>query len=455
MVRHGVKVAFYLDTQSLTAIAERAIQSVREAMPDAEIWHLTAIDGFELSADKKLFLDVKGEFAYRQAMVSAELTGDVLFLDVDCIVREDVSSVFEHDFDVCVTTDMRPGAEGIKYNGGVIFCRNPEYWKAIAEACKGLDFCKTSGDWEPIERARGAVADSGKFKLMVLDGETYNYVPSNASDLRGKIMHYRGNRKNWMIPIQGFESGLNTPMRLMIEQAAFNLRRNLPLFIEKKENAGTAIIVGGAPSLKDSIQDLRISKGQIFALNGAHDWLIERGVIPDYHVLLDARDDNVRFVQKPHKDVTYLIAAQCHPSIFDALKGHKVIVWTSCTDSPENDKKLAGHFPGLPIMMVGGGATVGLKTMNLAYLMGYRKFRMYGMDSSYKDGENHAYRQDLNDGESKMTIHAAGRDFICAPWMAKQAQEFQNQYRQLKGLGCRIKVIGDGLIPWIYQQLEA
>lgn len=452
-----MKVAFYLDTPIHKAIAEHAIAAVRKAMPAAEIWHLTTLDGPELSADKCLRLDVKGEFAYRQAAISAELEGDVLFLDVDVVVREDVSHVFADAFDVCVTTDMRPGAPGIKYNGGVIFSRCPDYWRAIAEAGRGMDFYKTTGDWEPIERARGAVADSGQFKLKVLPGEDYNYIPATAGDVRGKITHFRGKRKAWMIPIEGFESGLNTPMSTMIDQAEQNIRRGLPLFIEQPEHHGEALIVGGGPSLKESLPNLRMKRdrgGIVFALNGAHDWLIDRGIIPDFHVLLDAREENVRFVQNPRKEVVYLVAAQCHPAIFEALKGCNVTVWTACCETPEQERALVDKFPGLPLMLVGGGATVGLKTMNLAYLWGFRRIRIYGLDSSYSEGENHAYRQELNDKESRMDIHAAGRDFICAPWMAKQAVEFQRQYKQLTALDCKVRVHGDGLIPHIVRQLE-
>lgn len=457
MVHPPVKVAFYLDTPDLVPLAEKAIAAARQAMPHAEIWHLTTKGGPTLSADHCLRMDVSGEFAYRQAVISAGLDGDVLFLDVDVMLREDVSDVFSQDFDIAVTTDMRPGAEGIKYNGGVIFSRCPEYWRAIAEAGKGMDFYKTPGDWEPIERARGAVADSGRFKLLVLPGEEYNYIPANPQDVRGKLTHYRGKRKAWLFPIEGFKSGLNTPMQTMIEQATENLARDLPLFVEQSEHGMEAIIVGGGPSLADNLANLRFHKGRgavVFALNGTHDWLIERGIVPDFHVMLDARPENARFVGRPHRWVTYLMASQCHPSVFDALEGQHVIVWTACTDAPENDQALAARFPGKPVMLVGGGATVGLKAMNLAYLWGFRRFSLYGFDSSYRGEANHAYRQDLNDRESRMEVHAAGKDFICAPWMAKQTMEFQGQYRQLTSLGCRINVHGDGLLPHVAAQLK-
>lgn len=453
MVRH--KVAVYADREQDKPLAELCIASIREHMPDAEIWHLTTLEGPTVSADQCLRMGVEGPFAYRQAVISGAL-GEALFLDVDVVVKGDVSEVWNEDFDVALATDMKPGAPGIKYNHGVVFVRNPDYWKAVEVAVKNMDFYKVQGDWEPIERTRGEIAET--FNLKVLPGEVYNYIPSNPEDVSGKLVHYRGKRKTWMHPINGFETSLNTPMETMIGQAEQNLHRDLPLMAELEEHAGTALIVGGGPSLAENIGKLRFHKdrgGVIFALNATHDWLIERGIIPDFHVLLDARKDNAAFVRKPHKDVTYLIASQCHPDVFEALEGYSVVMWTACFESFEQEMEFGRKFPGKPIMMVGGGATVGMKAMYIAYLWGFRKLHMFGMDSSYRGDENHAYRQTLNDKESRMTIHAAGRDFVCAPWMAKQAMEFQGQYRQLAGLGCRIKTHGDGLIPWITQQLES
>ena len=451
-----MKVSIYLDYKGAEALAELCIASVRKHMPHAEIWHLTTEDGPELSADKCLRMDIQGTYGYKRNALTSMLEGEVISIDYDVIMQEDISSVFDEDFELGVTVDMKPGGPGIKYNGGVIFSRSQEYWKTIAEIVKDMDFCKTEGDWYPIELACNQLADSGKFKTKVFSSE-YNHVPSSPEDKQGKLIHYRGKRKAWVFPITEFQSKLNTEMAVMISQAEQNLSRDLPLFVEHSEHAGVSLIVGGAPSLTDELKNLRTHTkrgGVIFALNGAHDWLIEHGIIPDYHVLLDARKENAEFVRKPHKGVTYLVAAQCHPEVFNALEGHKVMMWAACLESAEQEKAVCDKFPKKPIGFIGGGATVGLKTMNLAYLLGFRKIRLYGMDSSYSGSENHAYRQELNDKESKMEIHAAGKDFICAPWMAKQATEFQRQYRQLVKLGCKIKVLGYGLIPHIYQQIR-
>lgn len=246
-----------------------------------------------------------------------------------------------------------------------------------------------------------------------------------------------------------YADSLNNDRQVMLDQFRENLKRDLPWFDETNTKR-SALIVGGGPSLQDVLPKLRFHRkyGDIFALNGTHDFLIERGIVPDYHVLLDSRPENVCFVQKPHKKVTYLVSAFCHPSVFDALEGYKVILWMS---DMEGVQSLVQGIQHKPVVLIGGGATVGMKTMYMNYLMGYRKFHFFGFDSCYREEKNHAYPQPMNDKESRLTIDAAGKQFVCAPWMAKQAMEFQGQARKLLDLGCEINVHGEGLISWIMQ----
>jgi uncharacterized Rossmann fold enzyme len=249
-----------------------------------------------------------------------------------------------------------------------------------------------------------------------------------------------------------FIQGLNTPPEVMEQQAEENLKRDLPMFLETKAHTKKAIVVGGGPSLSESLTDIRKHKargGKIFALNGVHDWLIERGIVPDYLVLLDARPQNVTFVQKPHKDVTYLVAAQCHPDVFEALKGYKVMMWVAVSPGMNEIAKKANKS----VCVVGGGNTVGLKTLCLAWLWGYRNIHLFGFDSSYRDKDNHAYRQALNDGEAVMDITVEdGKTFKCARWMAKQALDFLNQLKELNERGVNVHVHGDGLIPHVAER---
>jgi len=261
-------------------------------------------------------------------------------------------------------------------------------------------------------------------------------------------------REHWgpplLMPIQWIDA-LNNDPSVMLEQVRQNLTRDIPFLAPSNEHAGTMLIVGGGPSLQDTLVKLRFHQqrgGKLFALNGTHDWLIERGIVPDFHVLLDSRPDNVCFVQKPHKHVKYLVGAQCHPCMFEALEGYDVRLWISDADGVA---ELVKGREDKPIVLIGGGATVGMKAMFMGYVLGYRKFHFFGFDSSYRDEQNHAYPQPLNANERRMEIQAGDRTFTCAPWMAKQAMEFQRQARKLLELGCRLTVHGDGLIPHIME----
>jgi hypothetical protein len=240
-----------------------------------------------------------------------------------------------------------------------------------------------------------------------------------------------------MFPLT-FKEGVNTTPETMLRQAAINAKRGLPWLEEGQPHGREMLVVGGGPSLERTHTGLYVTKGDIFALNGTHDYLLEREIVPHYHVLLDARAVNVKFVQNPHKDVHYLVAAICHPRMFKALKRHRVSMWAPLMPG-------MGEATGCPFT-IGGGATVALKTMFMGYILGYRTFHFFGLDSSYAGDAHHAYEQKWNDGET-VTIRTGDREFRCSPWMAKQAREFTEQVDKLQKLGCEFYLYGDGLLP--------
>lgn len=246
---------------------------------------------------------------------------------------------------------------------------------------------------------------------------------------------------------------LNTSPAVMVAQAAENLKRDLPLFLEQPAHHGRVAIVGGAPSLKDTLPELQRERARgavIVALNNTHDWLIDRGIVPSLHVMLDARRENADFLRRPRKAVTYLIAAQCHPDVFDALKGHEVITWVA--DVP-GMRELADAC-GKPVTLIGGGSTVGLKAMMLFYLWGFRAHALFGMDSCYRDDAHHAYPQALNDRERRIECEVHGQRFSCAPWMLAQADDFRHDARNLMAHGVSIKAYGRGLLQTLLTELH-
>lgn len=247
---------------------------------------------------------------------------------------------------------------------------------------------------------------------------------------------------------------LNTPIEQMLANADANLARDLPMFLPKDwAGASDVCIVGGGPSLSSILPKLRMryQRGaKIWALNGAHDWLMDHAIMPDAMLLLDAQPGTAQFVARASRIPTYLVAAQCDPAVFDALGPRRVSMWVGY--APGIDEIAAKH-PDKPIVVVGGGNTVGLKALCMAVLCKFRNVHLYGFDSCYSI-THHAYPQAQNDGEQTVEIECYKRKFQCAGWMVRQAEDFQTDYINAIRSGVNVHVHGDGLIPHLARHIK-
>jgi uncharacterized Rossmann fold enzyme len=203
----------------------------------------------------------------------------------------------------------------------------------------------------------------------------------------------------------------------------------------------TAVIVGGGPSLKEHlhyIRGMQMSGAVVYATNNAYAFLEKHGIRADAHVMLDARRENLAFV--PRGTCAKYYASQCHPEVLEAA-GEDLICWHAA---------LACYQPLIErehpdSVSIGGGTTVGMKALALAYMLGHRHLRLFGFDSCYRES-HHAYPQPLNDSEKMMDVTMGGEHFRCAPWMITQAEEFKDVAPVLVACGCTLRVYGDGLI---------
>lgn len=245
---------------------------------------------------------------------------------------------------------------------------------------------------------------------------------------------------------------MTIPPAQALEQMRENCKRDLPWLVGRHPHKKTLCIVGGAPSLGKNLGKLRekIRLGsEVMSLNGATKYLYGKFIKPDYHVQFDGRPENSEFLGD-FKDTIHLIGSMSHKDVFEKAKG-KIIIWHADLALDEEQKILDEH--NKPGLLVCGGGTVGLRAMILGHMLGYRKMVLFGMDSSYED-YHHAYEQKLNDNDRKLTIRAFEKEYICAPWMYRQAEEFKFFYRELVKAGCRIEAIGEGLLPDICRDLN-
>lgn len=239
---------------------------------------------------------------------------------------------------------------------------------------------------------------------------------------------------------------LNYPVSAVSVNISQNIRRALPQVQPHDCQEQPIGLIGGGPSLdafKDEIK-ARFDDGlKLVSLNGSHDWLLDNGMRPSAHVMVDSRPVNARFVRRWQEKTKYLIASQCHPKVFDTLKEANVYIWHACLNSVDR-ARLDEHYLGRYFMTL-GGSTVALRALSLLRMLGFKRMEIWGVDSCLMDGKHHAYDMPENDGDKNAKISVGGEDFICEPWMISQAEEFQGLTKSL-GDELQLVVHGNGLI---------
>lgn len=225
-----------------------------------------------------------------------------------------------------------------------------------------------------------------------------------------------------------------------------NLKRDIPRLFDKlplSSAEGTCALVAGGPSLITQLDDLKKFNGDIFSCGTVHDFLIGNGIIPKYHVVLDPDVETVDFITKPQKEITYLLASQCHEKTFEALKNNKILMWHAFISMDDEGTPLS-DFNGEK--SIRGGDGVVLRAYPLASLLGYKQFHFFGFDCSFpldcKD--QHVYRYDLPDMEEQVSVSIDGNKYYTTFGLMIQLKTFITYISLSQGL--EFVVHGDSLV---------
>lgn len=244
----------------------------------------------------------------------------------------------------------------------------------------------------------------------------------------------------------GMKYKLNCPNQQYIDNVNHSIKLQLPQLWPHEEQDNVIAIVGGGPSLDDTIDDL-IEKHEngmkVVSLNGTHDYLLDKGIRPSVHVQIDAREFNARFVENWQEKTKYLIASQCHPKVFENLKDAEVYLF-HCANGVVPKKTYDDYYMG-NCMILPGGSTVMLRTIPLMRVLGFKKMEIYGFDSCVMGKDHHAYDQEENDEGPIATVNVNGKKFVCFSWMYSQANDFVEMVKSV-GDSFELQVHGDGLI---------
>ena len=240
-----------------------------------------------------------------------------------------------------------------------------------------------------------------------------------------------------------FETIANTEIAESNHNVVHSCSLGLPWLEIVDPHERHAVIVGGGPSITDTLPEIQWRKelGQtIVALNGSASWLNQHGIIPDIHIIIDSRELNRRFIFASQSHAIYL-ASQCHPSVFSIADNATIFHMNTAGVEDVLPKDRVAH-------LISTGTTVGLAAMGVMYCLGYRVIHLHGYDSSYTT-DHHGYAQVENDEDAVIDVSVNGQSFKAAPWMVNQAQQFQELSLQLVENGVTITVAGDGLLPYI------
>lgn len=230
-----------------------------------------------------------------------------------------------------------------------------------------------------------------------------------------------------------------------------------------------AIICGSGPSLNaDHVLAAQEAGARVFALNTSHDWLIARGVVPDFSIMLDP-NERVAGYQTPHKRVTYILGTTCAKATWMRFLslGIRPRFFVPIMTDTQHDT-IAHQHPTRRICYISGGVTVGMRAVNICGWMGFQDVELHAFDSCYAPGRNGLDQTGLYAVDKPSTHHDArevtitagrtGDKFTCISngAMARQTISFKALAVMLPDsevhgrIGqMRVLVSGDGAIPWM------
>ena len=199
-------------------------------------------------------------------------------------------------------------------------------------------------------------------------------------------------------------------------------------------------VVCSGPSLRRIWKQIKDFK-HILTCSGAHQFLLDHGIVPTWHMEGDPRAHKAVFVRWPHRRVQYLIASSCHPKVFQALKGYNVKVWHVL----QNAEHLItlGHYPAGDWVLT-GGTNVGMRALVMARILGFTDVHVFGMDCSAEESFHTGNHPNEPTRETTMTVRIGERAFQSTPLFVHYAQQFFHEILQLPDV--HVQLHGDGLL---------
>lgn len=283
--------------------------------------------------------------------------------------------------------------------------------------------------------------------------------------MEAKPLTYSSDVSPPFMPLGKVTTTAATPHTISFENIKINIARGLtrfhelPEFQQIKGKDAVISLVGGGPSIntENVKKDLYYyaAKGPVIACGSSHDWCVDNGIFPDYTVICDPDPISALYLERDNPNVSaiYLVASACDSAVFERLNalGKKIVLWHCHSDElgPEL-VKMENEYQA-----IGGGCTVGLRSISIAMMLGYTNLHMFGFDSSLGDDlSHHAYgfkdeeKEFLGDVHKvKVGVEGPGeRVYYCAGYQLAQVAHFKEFYTMHRHLFSPT-FHGTGLLP--------
>jgi hypothetical protein len=230
------------------------------------------------------------------------------------------------------------------------------------------------------------------------------------------------------------------PLWLRDQQVRAAVARDVPrLQYEAITRADRIAVVCFGPSLQDTWEQIR-GFPFIISCSGAHKFLLERGLVPTWHVEVDPRAHKVLLLGPPHPDVQYLIASACHEAVFDhlATAQAQVKLWHVFSAEPDVHRFLPPNEWALT-----GGASVGLRALVLARFLGFTELHIFGMDGCARPDATHAAPHPKAPQTYRDCVYG-GQTYRTTPSLLECARQTAHELDQLPDVCATF--YGDGLV---------
>ncbi|MDF2845490.1 MAG: hypothetical protein K0R00_3916 [Herbinix sp.] len=147
-----------------------------------------------------------------------------------------------------------------------------------------------------------------------------------------------------------------------------------------------AIIVSAGPSLDKNIDELVKAKGKavIFAVDSALKYLLQRDIIPDFVVTLDATKSINHFNDERFKKIPLFCKSMSNPKLLDLHQAKKIFY--------SNESFLRTLFNKLDKRQTafGVGGSVATAAFAICIMLGFQRIIMMGQDLCYHGETTHA-----------------------------------------------------------------